>query len=135
MLAKNEVIAFVATAKPDQAKAFYADALGLKFLRDTPFALVFAVGATRLRVAKVEEVVAAPYTVLGWRVRDIRSTVVGLGGKGVKFERFSGMDQDELCIWTTPDGHQVAWFRDPDGNTLSLTQYRSREEKDSEESD
>jgi catechol 2,3-dioxygenase-like lactoylglutathione lyase family enzyme len=124
VLEKNEIIAFVATAQPDRAKLFYGEVLGLRFLRDTPFALVFAVGATRLRVSKVEKVTPASYTVLGWRVSDIRATVEGLSIKGVKFEHFPGMDQDEIGIWTTPDGHQVAWFKDPDGNTLSLTQFR-----------
>jgi hypothetical protein len=66
----------------------------------------------------------APFTVLGWNVPDIRMVMKGLTSKGITFERYQGMPQDELGVWTTPDGHQVAWFKDPDGNTLSLTQFK-----------
>src|SRR5216683_3661635 len=120
MLGKYDVIAFVATIQPDRAKAFYNEILGLRLLADTPFALVFAVGATTLRISKVKDLKPAAYTVLGWKVTDIRSTITELTNKGIKFERYEGMPQDEFGIWTTPDGHQVSWFRDPDGNTLSL---------------
>ena len=125
MLGKYDVIAFVATIQPDRAKAFYNEILGLRLLADTPFALVFAVGATTLRISKVKDLKPAAYTVLGWKVTDIRSTITELTNKGIKFERYEGMPQDEFGIWTTPDGHQVSWFRDPDGNTLSLTQFHS----------
>jgi catechol 2,3-dioxygenase-like lactoylglutathione lyase family enzyme len=125
MLDKNEVIAFVATTQPDRAKTFYSEVLGLRLLSDTPFALEYAVGATTLRVAKVAELTPPPYTVVGWKVTDIRSTVTGLTKKGVTFARYDGLPQNELGIWTTPDGHQVSWFQDPEGNTLSLTQFRS----------
>jgi catechol 2,3-dioxygenase-like lactoylglutathione lyase family enzyme len=125
MLGNYDVIAFVATIQPDRAKAFYNEILGLSLLAGTPFALVFAVGATTLRISKVKDLKPAPYTVLGWKVSDIRSTVTELTNKGIMFERYEGMPQDEFGIWTTPDGHQVSWFRDPDGNTLSLTQFHS----------
>jgi catechol 2,3-dioxygenase-like lactoylglutathione lyase family enzyme len=125
MLDTYDVIAFVATKQPKRALIFYHEVLGLRLLEDTPFALVFAVGATTLRVSKVKEMTPAPYTVLGWKVTDIRSTVTGLTNRGITFERYDGMPQDELGIWTTPDGHLVSWFRDPDGNTLSLTQFQS----------
>jgi hypothetical protein len=63
------------------------------------------------------------YTVLGWRVADIAATARGLAGRGVEFLRHDGMDQDENGAWTTPGGDKVAWFADPDGNVLSLTQF------------
>jgi hypothetical protein len=78
-----------------------------------------------LRISKVGELAPAPYTVLGWKVPNIRVTVEDLMSGGVTFERYKDMPQDELGIWTTPDGHKVAWFKDPDGSTLSLTQFHS----------
>ena len=124
MLGSCELIAFVSTKKPDRAKAFYGDVLGLRLLDDNPFALVFDAAGTMLRVSKVRELKPAPYTVLGWEVPDIRGMIQNLMSRGGKFERYPGMPQDELGIWTTPGGDSVAWFKDPDGNTLSLTQFR-----------
>jgi hypothetical protein len=87
---------------------------------------VFATGASAsmLRVTAVPKVVVAGYTVLGWRVSDIAATIDGLLAGGVTFHRYPGLTQDERGVWTTPGGDQVAWFADPDGNTLSLTQLR-----------
>ena len=76
-----------------------------------------------IRVTRVENVANAPYTVLGWDVRDIRSTALALGERGLTFARYPGMEQDELGIWTAPGGSQIAWFRDPDGNVLSIAQH------------
>jgi catechol 2,3-dioxygenase-like lactoylglutathione lyase family enzyme len=121
MLNASPLMAFVATARPDAALAFYGTVLGLPLLEDTPFALVFDAHGTRLRVQKVQQVVVAPYTVLGWRVPDIRAAVQALAAKGVEFRRYPGIDQDELGIWMAPGDTQVAWFRDPDGHTLSLS--------------
>ena len=121
MLSTMPLMAFVATAKPERALAFYGTVLGLPLLEDTPFALVFDAHGTRLRVQKVQQVVVAPYTVLGWRVPDIRAAVQALAAKGVEFRRYTGIDQDELGIWMAPGDTQVAWFRDPDGHTLSLS--------------
>ena len=121
-LGESEVIAFVSTADMGRARGFYADVLGLRLTEESPFALVFDAGGTMLRVAAVGEVAHAGYTVLGWRVADISATVRELAGRGVEFVRYDGMEQDGFGIWTTPGGDQVAWFRDPDGNTLSLTQ-------------
>jgi catechol 2,3-dioxygenase-like lactoylglutathione lyase family enzyme len=125
MLGKHDVIAFVATKHPEQAKAFYSSVLGLRLVSDTPSALVFDAGGTMLRVSKVMELTPAPYTVLGWKVVDIGAIMQDLANKGITFERCKGLAQDELGIWTTPDGHRISWFKDPDGNTLSLTQFRS----------
>jgi catechol 2,3-dioxygenase-like lactoylglutathione lyase family enzyme len=122
MLVESRIGAFVATAHADLAREFYEQVLGLALLEDQPFALVFNSNGVTLRVQKVHEVHVQPYTVLGWQVDDIRLTIDGLTEQGVIFERFEGLPQDDLGIWTTPDGNAVAWFKDPDGNLLSLTQ-------------
>ncbi len=124
MLGNCKLIAFVSTKNPDRAKVFYGDVLGLRLVEDNPFALVFDAAGTMLRVSKVHELTPAPYTVLGWKVPDIRAAVQHVISHGGKFERYPGMPQDELGIWTTPGGDYVAWFKDPDGNTLSLTQFQ-----------
>ena len=122
-LGKNEVMAFIATANPEKSKTFYTEVLGLKLVEDAWFAIVIMAGNTRLHIEKVKEFTPQPFTVLGWQVPDITATVASLTAKGVKFERFPGLEQDAAGIWATPDGGgKVAWFRDPDGNTLSLTQ-------------
>ena len=120
----SKIISFVATVKPEAARKFYEKTLGLKFVSDDPFAIVFDVNGVMLRVTKVKELVTAGYTVLGWDVADIRAEVEGLVKKGVKFERYEFLEQDELGIWSAPGGAKVAWFKDPDGNTLSLTQFK-----------
>ena len=120
---KSKVISFVATKRPEKAREFYEKTLGLKFVSDDPFAIVFDVGGTMLRVQKVEELVPAGHTVLGWEVADIRARIEELVKRGVKFERFPGMGQDKLGVWVSPAGGKIAWFKDPDGNTLSLTEF------------
>lgn len=123
MLASDELVAFVGARDLDRARAFYAGVLGLAVLDSTPFACVFDAHGTTLRVTAVSEVVRAGYTVLGWRVDDISASVVRLASAGVLFTRYDGMDQDEQGVWTTPGGDRIAWFSDPDGNVLSLTQH------------
>jgi catechol 2,3-dioxygenase-like lactoylglutathione lyase family enzyme len=123
MLNSSDVIAFVATRDADGARAFYEGILGLRLMSDEPFALVFDASGTMLRIAKVQELTPARHTVLGWRVADIRATTAALAARGVVFERYDGMAQDDLGVWNAPGGAKVAWFRDPDGNTLSLTQF------------
>lgn len=123
-LADQDLIGFVATSDPERAKKFYRDTLGLPLVsEELPFALVFDAHGTVLRVTVVQKVIAAPYTVLGWNVPDIRAAAKTLSDAGVRFERFTGMQQDELGIWSSPGGAKVAWFKDPDGNTLSLSQH------------
>jgi catechol 2,3-dioxygenase-like lactoylglutathione lyase family enzyme len=124
MLKTSHLIAFVATAKPDSALRFYRDTLGLSLVEDSPFALVFDAGGTMIRLQKVPQVMVAPYTALGWNVEDIEKTIVWLTARGVTFERFPGMVQSDTCVWRSPSGAAIAWFRDPDRNILSLTQYR-----------
>lgn len=116
-------MAFVATREPVRAKAFYRDTLGLHLVSEDQFALVFDAAGTMLRVTTVPEVAAAKYTVLGWEVPDIVRTAKNLQKARVSLERYAGMQQDELGIWKSPSGARVAWFKDPDGNTLSITQF------------
>jgi catechol 2,3-dioxygenase-like lactoylglutathione lyase family enzyme len=123
MLGDEKLMAFIATADAERAKQFYRDLLGLRLLADEPFALVFDVRGTMLRVQKAEHVTVAPYTSLGWQVDDVAGVAEQLLQKGVRLERFPHMAQDALGVWTTPDGAKVAWFKDPDGNLLSLTEF------------
>jgi catechol 2,3-dioxygenase-like lactoylglutathione lyase family enzyme len=123
VLNSASVIAFVATANPSRARDFYQRALGLKLLQEDPFALVFDAHGVMLRVQKVQTIHPAPYTALGWKVSDIHGTIAALTEKGVVFERYSGLPQDPMGVWLSPSGAQVAWFQDPDGNILSLTQF------------
>jgi catechol 2,3-dioxygenase-like lactoylglutathione lyase family enzyme len=118
-----EVIAFVSTTDPARARAFYAGTLGLELESESPFAVVFRSGPTMLRVTVVEQLEPQPFTVLGWRVPDIDAAIRALADRGVAFERYDGMEQDELDVWTSPGGGRIAWFKDPDGNVLSLTQF------------
>lgn len=122
MLSGESLVGFVATAMPERARTFYEDTLGLELLADSPFALVFRAGGTTIRVQKVRSLVVSDYTALGWQVGDIAGTAEGLALRGVVFRRYEGLDQDGAGIWRSPDGARVAWFRDPDGNTLSITQ-------------
>jgi|SRR3954451_5132374 len=122
MLATEKIMAFVATRDPQGAKAFYQDTLGLPLISEDNFALTFDANGVMLRVTTVQEIVVAPYTVLGWNVTDIRATIADLVRAGVQFQRYPFFQQDELGIWTAPGGAMIAWFKDPDGNTLSLAQ-------------
>ena len=122
MLEKSDIVCFAASSKPDEARAFYGEVLGLESVEETPFAMVFRSNGVVLRVQKVERVHAAPYTLIGWEVVDIDATVARLSDRGVVFERFEWIEQDEAGIWTVPDGTKVAWFKDPDSNLLSLSQ-------------
>ena len=123
-LSNFDVVVFVNVTDADRAKAFYRDTLGLRFVGDElPFALVFDAHGIMLRLAIVKDKPAFPGTVLGWRASDIDATVRSLSDAGVSFNRYGSMQQDDLGIWTTPTGAKVAWFNDPDGNVLSLSQW------------
>ncbi len=123
MLNSNSLIAFVATTDIVAARDFYENVLGLLLTYESPEACVFDVNGTMLRLTPVREKEDTSYTVLGWDVDDITATIEGLVERGVVFERYNELDQDDLGIWTTPHGDGVAWFRDPDCNVLSLTQF------------
>jgi catechol 2,3-dioxygenase-like lactoylglutathione lyase family enzyme len=127
MLSSSELICFAATKNPEAAKSFYVNVLDLKLIEDSPFALVFDANGTTLRIQKVQEHTPAKHTTLGWRVGDIRSEMGYLIRKGVRFERYERVPQDELGIWKSPSGALVAWFLDPDGNGLSLTQFPAQQ--------
>lgn len=125
MLSAVPPIAFAGVTDLDRARAFYRDVLGLELRHDeAPFAMVFDCAGTMLRVTKVAVPARAAYTVLGWNVRDIEATVRGLAAKGIAFMQVPQLPQDALGIWTAPDGTKVAWFKDPDDNILSLTEFR-----------
>jgi catechol 2,3-dioxygenase-like lactoylglutathione lyase family enzyme len=117
-----EVVAFIATTNAAVAKKFYGDALGLPLVSEDDFALVFDAHGTTLRIAIVPRVAPAQYTVLGWRVPDIARAVQHLETAGLKLQRYKGMAQDASGVWLSPSGARVAWFKDPDGNTLSISQ-------------
>jgi predicted enzyme related to lactoylglutathione lyase len=123
MLGTYEVMAMTATAQPEKARAFYGEVLGLRFQEDTPYALIFDAGGTTIRIQKLQSFVPHPFTSLGWKVPDITATARALRQKGVACERFDGLQQDEDGVWDSPSGARVAWFKDPDGNILSLTQF------------
>jgi catechol 2,3-dioxygenase-like lactoylglutathione lyase family enzyme len=125
-LATYNIIAFATIVDVERAKAFYRDTLGLTLLNEEPpFALVFDANGIMIRLAMAKEIPPALGTVLGWQVPDIVAAVNELQEAGVRFEQygFDWMKQDELGIWTTPTGARVAWFKDPDGNTLSLSEH------------
>jgi catechol 2,3-dioxygenase-like lactoylglutathione lyase family enzyme len=122
VISGSRFVGFVATARPAASRAFYSETLGLRIVDETPVAFVLDAGGGPLRVSFVETLAPAPYTVAGWEVPDIAGAVSDLAARGVAFERYDGMDQDERGIWLAPGGARVAWFRDPDGNTLSITQ-------------
>ena len=125
ILSSCKLVAFVATTNPDKARAFYEGALGLKLIQDQqPFAHVFDANGTMLRVTTVREHNPAPFTVLGWDVQSIEKTVQQLAAAGVELERYPGVnDGDPNGIWNAPSGARIAWFKDPDGNVLSVTQF------------
>ena len=122
MLADKDLKAFVPTIDPDKARTFYRDILGLKLLSEDNFALEFNANGTLLRVSIVRDLKPQGFTVLGWNVADIASTIKALNKKGVVCEIYEFLEQDDLGIWTSPDGSKVAWFKDPDGNILSITE-------------
>jgi catechol 2,3-dioxygenase-like lactoylglutathione lyase family enzyme len=123
MLNSSKVVAFVPTTDFAAARAFYHETLGLPVVSEDGFALVVNANGTHIRVTRVQELQPASFTVLGWEVEDIRVSVRTLSAAGVSFMRVEGLPQDDLGVWDTSDGSSVAWFKDPDGNTLSLTQY------------
>jgi catechol 2,3-dioxygenase-like lactoylglutathione lyase family enzyme len=122
MLGSINIVAFVPTKDTEKARAFYEGVLGLRFVKDDGFAMVMDANGIMVRVAKAQ-FTPAPFTILGWQVTDIEKIVTGMQGKGVQFERFGFLEQDALGIWTAPTGDKVAWFKDPDGNILSVSQH------------
>jgi catechol 2,3-dioxygenase-like lactoylglutathione lyase family enzyme len=123
-LGKFNIVGFVTIVDVSRAKAFYRDTLGLRLvMEEPPFALVFDANGIMIRLGMGKEIPLAHGTVLGWQVPEIGEAVKDLVQAGVQFERFAGMDQDDLGIWTSPTGAKVAWFKDPDGNILSISEH------------
>ena len=123
MLAANRIVGFVPTTDSKAAREFYEKKLGFEFVSDDQFALVMKAGETTIRIAKAAKFTPAPYTVLGWEVKDIEAVVGWLAQRGVTFEKYPFVQDQKGGIWTTPNGDKVAWFKDPDGNILSVSQH------------
>lgn len=123
MLSFTRLMAFVPTKDTKKARQFYAGVLGLAFVSEDQFALVLNANGIMLRVAVVAEFKPQQFTVLGWEVSDIEKEVARLQGQGVRFEKYGMKGQDEHGVWSSPSGAKVVWFKDPDGNVLSLTQF------------
>lgn len=124
MLANERLVAFGATTNADRAAQFYGDVLGLSRRSEDAFALVFEANGVELRLQKLETLVPQGFTVLGWQVRDMDAVLDALARRGVRVERYSGLAQDARGVWSAPSGARVAWFKDPDGNLLSVAQYQ-----------
>jgi len=125
MLSTADIIAFVPTKDSAKARAFYEGVLGLRFVSDDGFALVFNANGIMIRVAKAQQqFTPVQYTILGWNVKEIEKVAARLLEQGVHFERYGFFQQDDLGIWTAPSGDKVAWFKDPDGNTLSVSEHK-----------
>ena len=122
MFGSTNIVAFVPTKDAEKARAFYVDVLGLRFLKDDGFAMVLDANGIMVRVARAQ-FTPAQFTILGWQVKNIEKVAAELQDKGVHFERFGFFEQDALGIWTAPTGDKVAWFKDPDGNVLSVSQH------------
>lgn len=123
MLGNKKLKAFIPTTKPQLAKEFYMNILGLKLMSEDDYALEFEANGTLLRITTVGKLEPRPFTVLGWNVDGLTSLVKSLNKLGVKFEKYESFEQDELGIWTSPSKAKIGWFTDPDGNLLSLTEY------------
>jgi len=122
MLTGSNIVAFVATTNGVKARFFYQQVLGLDFISDDEFAIVLSANGVELRIQKVQSLTPHQHTQLGWSVTSIADVLRALRAKGVEFESYPFLQQDELGIWMSPSGAKVAWFRDPDGNLLSLTE-------------
>ena len=125
MLASGKIVGFVPTKDYDRARAFYEGKLGFEFVSLDRYALVVRVGGHRIRIVKMPNFTPLPGTILGWEVSDIAAAVEWLRERGVATEKYSFVPDRELGIWITPNGDKVAWFKDPDGNVLSVSEYSS----------
>ncbi len=124
MLAAGKIVGFVPTKDSKKARSFYEGKLGFQFVSDDQYALVMRADRTIIRIGKGQDFTPAPYTVLGWEVQDIEAVVTWLKERGVTFEKYPFIQDPELGVWTAPTGDKVAWFKDPDGNVLSISQHK-----------
>jgi catechol 2,3-dioxygenase-like lactoylglutathione lyase family enzyme len=122
MLGSHPMVAFVPSTDLDRSRTFFVETLGLTETERDGFALVVRGGGTTLRITRVDELRPQPFTVLGWVVPDIDKAVADLLAREVLLTRYDGMGQDKVGVWTAPGGARIAWFTDPDGNTLSITE-------------
>ncbi len=123
-LGNYNIVGFVTIVDVERAKQFYRDTLGLRLLsEEPPFALVFDANGIMLRLGMGKERPPVQGTVLGWQVPDIAAAVKDLAQAGIGFERYGFLKQDEVGVWTSPTGAKVAWFKDPDGNVLSVSEH------------
>jgi len=125
VLKEATLTAFLATTDTERSKVFYTTVLGLSLMTEDSFALALDCHGIELRLQKVDGFRPHTFTALGWKVRDIRAAIADLAGRGVDFERYAFLEQDAFGVWQTPSGARVAWFKDPDGNLLSLTEIGS----------
>lgn len=123
MLSSGKLVGFVPTKDAVRARTFYENKLGFQFVSDDQYALVMRAGMNMIRIAKAQNFTPAPYTVMGWEVQDIEAVVDWLNERGVAMEKYPFVQDQERGIWTTPNGDKVAWFKDPDGNVLSVSQH------------
>lgn len=123
MLNSAKLMAFVPIKDSKISRAFYEGILGLRFISEDDFALVMDSNGVTVRLAKAGSFTPAGFTVLGWQVPEIEQAVAELEQQGVRFEKFPGLQQDKHGIWAAPGGAKVAWFKDPDGNILSVSQH------------
>lgn len=129
MLEHSTLVGFVGVSDLDRARQFYGETLGLPITGQSPVALVADANGTMLRLTAVQRPVAAPYTILGWNVADIASTIDQLTARGVHFTRYEGIEQDKRGVWTAPGGAKIAWSLDPDGNNLSQPNSGHRDKR------
>lgn len=123
MFSNAGLIAFIPSKDANRARSFYEQKLGLRFVSDDGFAIVMDANGTMLRIVRVGDFTPMPFTILGWQVEDIDSILAELKGKGIVFSLYPSLKQSESGVWTAPNGVKVAWFLDPDGNTLSISQH------------
>jgi catechol 2,3-dioxygenase-like lactoylglutathione lyase family enzyme len=128
MLDSGKIVGFISTKDYDKARAFYEDKLGFEFVSLDQHALVMSVGGHRLRISKAPNFTPLHGTILGWEVQGIEAVATWLTERGIILEKYPFVQDRELGIWTTPTGDKVAWFKDPDGNILSISQHPSRAE-------
>ena len=121
----TRIIGFLVTNDSERATKFYRDVLGFGVLGEDEYAVVLDANGTMVRLNKGRDFKPAQGTVLGWEVDDIHAAIRELAPRGVHFEQFNlpFMKQDQLGVWTPPNGDRVAWFKDPDGNVLSISQH------------
>ncbi len=125
MVFEGKVMGFIPTSDAERARTFYEGVLGMRFLSDDTFALVMDAGGTMVRIVRVGEFTPARFTIVGWEVLSLDEVVKRLSEAGVSFERYGLPGQGDDGIWSAPGGTKVAWFKDSDGNVLSVSEHGS----------